>query len=188
LELYKTYGSESTELVIKAVETRTKEIEDEQTRQALAALGKTQQLQLNADDSVPKGDSTLQDDQQTHVAGETGPETVNTVTDDTEQQNNGAQEPSKPEVKISKKHVLKVAGAQAKLSKKVVESMTKSFTVLGNRLDSIRIDGDKFLMELTADDVEMLRELKAAMKPAPTDDAAADTEEKQLDILGSQKE
>lgn len=89
-------------------------------------------------------------------------------------------EESRKKIKITGKHVQKLAGAAPKISKKTAEFVHKGFAQLGQTIDKITLQGDHFVMKLTADEVELLKEIKAqlaaATKPEPEQKDTAQVE------------
>jgi hypothetical protein len=80
-------------------------------------------------------------------------------------------EVSRKKIKITGKHVQKLTGAAPKLNKKTVEFVYKGFATLGQSIDQISIQGDHFVMKLSADEVELLKEIKAQLAAATKPEA-----------------
>lgn len=80
------------------------------------------------------------------------------------------QEPvtERKKIKITGKHVSKLTGVAPKISKKTAALVHKGFAQLGQTIDNITLQGDHFVMKLTADDVELLKEIKAQLAAAAT--------------------
>lgn len=102
-------------------------------------------------------------------------------------------QPQKPptespqKLKITGKDLNKVVVTTPKISKKTVNFVHKSFEALAQSIDQITLKGDRFVMEMSADEFEMMKEMKAQLiavsKPEPDQKDQA-----QADLLDGQKE
>jgi len=157
MSLYNEHGTKAVELVNEAIALQ--EIEQAQ---------ETTELELALKDLTSGLDST----QAPAPAAEAGAaiEAGAAVDAVTPALQVPAEEPRK-KIKITGKHVQKLAGAAPKISKKTAEFVHKGFAQLGQTIDKITLQGDHFVMKLTADEVELLKEIKAqlaaASKPEP---------------------
>lgn len=83
-------------------------------------------------------------------------------------------------LKITGKDLKKVVGTTPKISKKTVNFVHKSFEALSKSIDQITIQGDRFVMEMSAEEFEMLKEMKAQLiavtKPDPDEKDPAQTD------------
>lgn len=90
-------------------------------------------------------------------------------------------------LKITGKDLKKVVATTPKISKKTVNFVHKSFEALAQSIDQITLKGDRFVMEMSADEFEMMKEMKAQLiavsKPEPDQKDQA-----QADLLEGQKE
>jgi ParB family chromosome partitioning protein len=171
LELYKQYGTESVALVQQAVAEA--EAEQKQEAAALAAAGFVG-AELVATAEAPQAQS---------LAAASGAEATETspATDVTDEVNRATPEAEKPQIKITKKHIQRVAGKTPALPKKVVAEMTNAFRTLGGRLESAKPDGDGFLLRLTADEFHQWKLLTAHLPAEELKTPSGD--EKQQDLL-----
>lgn len=171
LELYKQYGTESVALVQQAVAEA--EAEQKQEAAALAAAGFVD-ADLAATHEAPQAQSQ---------AGASGVEGTDTgpATNATDEVNKATPEAEKPQIKITKKHIQRVAGKAPALPKKVVAEMTNAFRTLGGRLESAKPDGDGFLLKLTADEFHQWKLLTAHLPADELKIPAGD--EKRQDLL-----
>jgi hypothetical protein len=162
LDLYKEHGSDSVDLVNQAAEIQRKEMEaaaEKATTTAIAALLTGDLLEVV--DSVEAVAPAL--DAQAPAVAEEAPATDSDAAPATDVQE-PASTPTKPaKAKVKKKHIERLIGAAPKLSKQVVATMTRTFTGLSSRIESVRLIDDKFFLEVTADDLELLKQLKAQM-------------------------
>lgn len=88
------------------------------------------------------------------------------ATNETQANQAPVEERTKKKVKVTGKDVKKLAGSAPKISKKTVEFVHKGFATLGQSIDQISIQGDHFVMKLSADEVELLKEIKAQLAAA----------------------
>lgn len=96
--------------------------------------------------------------------GEHGDNTIDVLRSAQDQTGSGGDEKPK---KVTRK---KVQPSGPKLGKRVVDAMHKSVSTLTNRLDSIKVQGETYVLTLTKDEVDelvALREKLAALDPAP---------------------
>ncbi|MGO4801031.1 hypothetical protein ACEN2T_17275 [Pseudomonas sp. W22_MBD1_FP4] len=155
LELYKQYGSDSVALVNQAAEAMRQEMADAENKENVAGIAAL----LTGDLLDPTGAAQ---------EGATAP-----IVQSVEPQGAGAVEqpvvdPKPPrKVQVTKKNIQRVAGVAPKLTKQVVANMTRSFNGLSHRIDSVKVIDDKFFIEVTADDLALLKELKAQMDTTP---------------------
>lgn len=169
LELYRDYGTNAVGMVDKALKDREEEQRTSQIKAGLKAL--------DTEGALDQAKLPLEQ------------ETENRADDQVEVDSASAQQgasdepPALPPIKLTKKHVLKSAGVAPKLTKKVVEAMTRSFTSLTTRLASAKIEGDKVLIEITAEDYELLTSLKAQLAGSEHDTDGGEEGDAQLDIL-----
>lgn len=169
LELYKQYGTESVALVQQAVAEA--EAEQKQEAAALAAAG------FVGADLV----ATVETPQAQPLAAASGAEASWAGPGATDEVNKATPDAEKPQIKITKKHIQRVAGKSPALPKKVVAEMTHAFRTLGGRLESAKPDGDGFLLKLTADEFHQWKLLTAHL---PADELTIHAgEEKQQDLL-----
>jgi len=173
LELYKQYGTESVALVQQAVAEA--EAEQKQEATALVAAG------FVGADLV----ETAETPQVQPVAAASGDEAAKagSAIAASNEVSEAAPEAEKPQIKITKKHIQRVAGKTPALPKKVVAEMTNAFRTLGGRLDSAKPDGDGFLLKLTADEFHQWKLLTANLTADELKAPAGD--EKQKDLLDS---
>ena len=180
LELYKQYGSDSVELVQQAAEVQRQEIADAEAKAKVAGVAALSTGDLLAgtaeENAVSTASAELKTEPQSPGAPEAKGEDEPPVVVDP---------PSPRKVTVTKKHVQRVAGVAPKLSKQVVASITRSFNGLSSRVDSVKLIDEKYFIEVTADDLALLKELKAQLDASP-DVPASDPN--QLSILDETSE
>lgn len=168
LKLYKEHGGKATEMVSTALEaeTRLRAAQEKKQREAgLAALGAPAELELNgSDDASPV---TQQGDE---PAAEKEP------------------------IKISPKHVAKhsptARQSQPRISKQVVEWMTRGVRNITARLDDVKVENDRYLVPLSKEEYEEFVELRQQMALASGDAGGEhakpkSTDKDQLPLLDS---
>ncbi|WP_219096143.1 hypothetical protein [Pseudomonas sp. UMAB-40] len=185
LDLYKEHGSDSVDLVKQAAEIQRKDLEaatDKATTAGVAALVTGDLLDVldgSVETVVHAAEVQAPESAVVASATDSGVAPVTTA----QESASTPPEPAKPaKPKVMKKHIDRLVGAAPKLSKQVVASMTRSFTGLSSRIESVRLIDDKFFLEVSAEDLELLKQLKAQMtEPAETQQS----DPNQLDILAN---
>lgn len=155
MSLYNEHGNKAVELVNEAIAAQELEQAQETTELELALKNISAGLD-SPQAQAPQSPAPVAEDGA--AAAESGASKA------------PIEEPRK-NIKITGKHISKLAGAAPKISKKTVEFVHKGFATLGQSIDQISLQGDHFVMKLTADEVELLKEIKAqlaaATKPEP---------------------
>lgn len=154
MSLYNEHGSKAVDLVNEAIAAQELEQAQETTELELALKDITAGLE-SPQTPAPQSPAPVAED---GAAAESGAIQA------------PAEEPRK-NIKVTGKHINKLAGTAPKISKKTVDFVHKGFATLGQSIDQISLHGDHFVMKLTADEVELLKEIKAqlaaATKPEP---------------------
>ena len=177
LSLYNEHGTKALDLVKEAIAIQEAEFAEETSELELALQDLTAgldspQAPIQAPVAAPAAEGGAT------VEGGVSDEVATT----SEAQAPAIQEPAKEQkkIKITGKHVAKVTGSAPKISKKTAELVHKGFAQLGQTIDKITLQGDHFVMKLTAEEVELLKEIKAqlaaASKPEPDAKDPAQTE------------
>lgn len=166
LSLYNVHGSKAVEYIKQAVEAKANEPQ---------VLDELEQAVLRLAEGLAPAESGAGSDEE----GEG--KTVEP------QAAAPAPEPTPRRIKITGKDVAKLTGTTPKISKKTVSFVHKSFEALAERIDQITLKGDRFVMEMSAEEFEMLKEMKAQLiavsKPEPDQKDQA-----QPDLLDGQKD
>ncbi|MNJ49472.1 hypothetical protein D3C77_447030 [compost metagenome] len=97
------------------------------------------------------------------------------------------QAPVKPprKVKVTGKDVDKLVQRAPKISKKTVQFVHQSFQTLGQRIDAMKLQGDRFVMEMSAEEADLLKQIRVQLAAA----SQPETEQKdpaQTDLLEQQ--
>lgn len=167
ISLYNEHGTKAVELVNEAIAAQ--EVEQAQAANEL-------ELALNI---ITAGLDSAKAPAPVAEGTATGKAEAGAVDDEAAGNQAPVEEPRK-KIKITSKHVEKVIGSAPKISKKTAEFVHKGFAQLGQTIDKITLQGDHFVMKLTADEVELLKEIKAqlaaASKPEPDAKDPAQTE------------
>jgi hypothetical protein len=164
MSLYNEHGTKALELVKEAIAIQEAEIALETSELELALKDLTSGLETSQTPAPAPAAAPTAAPDAAQVA-----EVVTTE----EAQAPAPQEPAeeRKKIKITGKHVSKLTGAAPKISKKTAALVHKGFAQLGQTIDKITLQGDHFVMKLTADEVELLKEIKAqlaeAAKPEP---------------------
>lgn len=145
LKLYNEHGAKALDYVNEALSVKVNEQVQEDSSLELALNDMTAGLDVG---QAPTSDSKA-------GASAEAPAT----------QEPAAAQPRK-QIKITGKNIDKLAGSSPKISKKTVEFVHKGFAALGQSIDQISIQGDHFVMKLSADEVELLKEIKAQLAAA----------------------
>jgi ParB/RepB/Spo0J family partition protein len=156
MSLYNEHGTKAVDLVNEAIAAQELEQAQETTELELALKGITAGLE-STQTPAPQTPAPVAEDGAAAAAEAAASQAP-------------VEEPRK-NIKITGKHISKLAGTSPKISKKTVEFVHKGFATLGQSIDQISLQGDHFVMKLTADEVELLKEIKAqlaaATKPEP---------------------
>lgn len=192
LELYKEHGGDAAVLVNKAAEVQLQEIEEQKAKASVLAVA----AMVTGDLLEPVEGSTNVNSEVQAAIAETGSAEssadVSPAAESTDQTEApapapAAQEPTNAAVKpaakpkVTKKHINKVVGTSPKLSSQVVAAMTRTFTGLSSRVESVRVIDDKYFLEISSEDLALLQELKAQIAGVTDQKPASDPN--QLDIL-----
>ena len=161
-ELYNQYGDKCVAMIQGVIDSREEQLNalthtggsvKEEPEQAQASLS------LDPAPTAPAG--AIQEQESGSKDGETEVEQTDTL---------GTTRP------VQRKDLIRTGAIRATLPKKVVENMRSSFTKLVDRLDQVKVEGDKLYLPVTADDLDELRALKAELDakklvPLPVDPA-----------------
>ncbi|NWD57171.1 hypothetical protein HX878_20785 [Pseudomonas veronii] len=159
LELYKQYGSDSVDLVNQAAEAMRQEMADAENKENVAGIAAllTGDLLDGTGDENKAATAPAEQNAELQTPESKGAEEPPVVVDP----------PAQRKVQVTKKHVQRVAGVAPKLSKQAVASMTRSFNGLSHRIDTVKVIDEKFFIEVTAEDLALLKELKAQLDATP---------------------
>lgn len=157
MSLYNEHGTKALDLVKEAIAIQEVEQAQETTELELALKDLTSGLEAPQTPAPAPAPASAPD-------AEVGTEAK------AEAQAPASQEPAveRKKIKITGKHVSKLTGVAPKISKKTAALVHKGFAQLGQTIDQITLQGDHFVMKLTAEDVELLKEIKAQLAAAAT--------------------
>lgn len=155
MALYNEHGTKALDLVKEAIAIQEAEIDLE-----------TSELELALKD-LTSGLAPSQNPAPAPAAAPDAAPAAEVVTTE-EPQAPAPQEPAeeRKKIRITGKHVNKLTGTAPKISKKTAALVHKGFAQLGQSIDKITLQGDHFVMKLTADEVELLKEIKAQLSDA----------------------
>lgn len=154
--LYDEHGTKALDLVKEAIAIQEAEQDQETTELELALKELTSGLET----PQPPAPASATDAEAGTGAEPQAPASQEPVTE-------------RKKIKITGKHVSKLTGFAPKISKKTAALVHKGFAQLGQTIDNITLQGDHFVMKLTADDVELLKEIKAQLAAAATPESDA---------------
>lgn len=192
LELYKEHGGDAVGLVNQAADQQRQEFEAAKEKATVIAVAA-----MVTGDLLEQGEGTTTVNSEVQAAtAETGnakqSADVSPAAESTDQSVAPAPAPAAHETtnaavkpaakpKVTKKHINKVVGTAPKLSSQVVAAMTRTFTGLSSRVESVRVIDDKYFLEISSEDLALLQELKAQIAGVTDQKPASDPN--QLDIL-----
>jgi ParB-like chromosome segregation protein Spo0J len=153
--LYDEHGTKALDLVKEAIAIQEAEQAQETTELELALKELTSGLETAQTPALDPAPAAAPDAEAGTGAKAQAPASQEPVTE-------------RKKIKITGKHVSKLTGVAPKISKKTAALVHKGFAQLGHTIDNITLQGDHFVMKLTADDVELLKEIKAQLAAAAT--------------------